>query len=71
MAARCARYERRRLPRKLVITTKTDEARPQHAVVYTWNLAPSFNEGAFTFESCLGAGSTVRLSLPLARQLSA
>ena len=38
------------LPRRLVITTKTDEARPQHTAVYTWNLAPSFNEATFSFE---------------------
>jgi len=37
------------LPRKLVITTMTDEARPQHTAVYTWNLAPSVNDAAFTF----------------------
>jgi len=37
------------LPRKIVITTKTDEARPQHTAVFTWNLAPSFNEAAFKF----------------------
>jgi hypothetical protein len=38
------------LPRKLVITTLTDEARPQYTSVYTWNLAPSFNEAAFVFD---------------------
>lgn len=38
------------LPLKLVITTRTDEARPQHSVVYVWNLAPSFNEAAFKFD---------------------
>ena len=38
------------LPRKLVITTLTDEARPQFTAVYTWNLAPSFNDVAFTFD---------------------
>ncbi len=38
------------LPRKLVLTTTTDEARPQYAAVYAWNLAPSFNDGAFTFD---------------------
>jgi len=38
------------LPRKLVLTTTTDEARPQHTAVYTWNLAPSFNAAAFTFD---------------------
>jgi hypothetical protein len=37
------------LPRKLVITTMTDDARPQHEAVYTWNLAPSFSEEAFAF----------------------
>ena len=38
------------LPRKLVITTRTDEARPQHTAVYTWNLAPSFNDLTFVFD---------------------
>jgi hypothetical protein len=38
------------LPRKLVITTLTDEARPQHSDTLTWNLAPSFNDGAFAFD---------------------
>jgi hypothetical protein len=47
------------LPRKLVITTKTDEARPQHTAVYTWNLAPSFNDAAFTFDPPAGAGRVV------------
>jgi len=47
------------LPRKLVITTKTDEARPQHTVVYTWNLAPSFNDRAFVFDPPEGAGKVL------------
>jgi hypothetical protein len=38
------------LPRKLVIRTLTDEARPEHTSVLTWNLAPSFNDAAFTFD---------------------
>jgi hypothetical protein len=38
------------LPRKLVLTTTTDEARPQHTSVLTWNLAPSFNEATFVFD---------------------
>ena len=42
------------LPRKLVITTKTDEARPQHTAVYTWNLAPSYNDPAFEFDPPAG-----------------
>jgi hypothetical protein len=37
------------LPRKLVLTTTTDDARPQHQATYTWNLAPSFNDKAFAF----------------------
>jgi hypothetical protein len=38
------------LPRKLVLTTLNDEARPQHTAVYTWNVTPSFNDAAFTFD---------------------
>lgn len=37
------------LPRKLVLTTLTDEARPQHVSILNWDLAPSFDEAAFTF----------------------
>ena len=47
------------LPRRLVITTKTDEARPQHTAVFTWNLAPSFNEATFTFDPPAGASRAV------------
>jgi hypothetical protein len=43
------------LPRKLVITTTTDDARPQHTSVWTWNLAPSFNEAEFEFTPPTGA----------------
>ena len=43
------------LPRKLVITTMTDEARPQYSAVYTWDLAPSYNEAAFVFDPPAGA----------------
>ena len=39
------------LPRKLVISTLTDEARPQYSSIYEWNLAPSFNEAAFHFDA--------------------
>jgi hypothetical protein len=38
------------LPLKIVLTTLTDEARPQHVARYTWNLAPSFNDAAFAME---------------------
>ncbi len=37
------------LPLRLVLTTTTDDARPQHTSEYTWNLAPSFNDQAFAF----------------------
>jgi hypothetical protein len=43
------------LPRKLVIRTLTDEARPQYSEVLTWNLAPSFSDDAFTFDPPPGA----------------
>jgi hypothetical protein len=38
------------LPRKLVIRTLTDDAKPQHSEILTWNLAPSYSENAFTFD---------------------
>jgi hypothetical protein len=47
------------LPRKLVLTTTTDEARPQYTAVIDWNLAPAFNDQAFTFVAPKGAGRAV------------
>ena len=38
------------LPKKLILTTTTDDARPQHVSVLTWNLAPSYNDAAFVFD---------------------
>jgi len=38
------------LPRKLVLTTVDDDARPRFSEVLMWNLAPSFNDAAFTFD---------------------
>jgi hypothetical protein len=38
------------LPRKLVITTTSDPARPRFTSVMTWNLAPSYNDAAFAFD---------------------
>jgi hypothetical protein len=38
------------LPRKLVIRTLTDDAKPQHMEILAWDLAPSFDESAFTFD---------------------
>jgi hypothetical protein len=43
------------LPRKFVIRTLTDDARPQHSSNLVWNLAPSYNEAAFTFDPPAGA----------------
>ena len=47
------------LPRKLVLTTLTDEARPQHTSVLTWNLAPSYSADAFVFDPPEGAHKIV------------
>jgi hypothetical protein len=47
------------LPRRLVLTTMTDEARPQYTATYTWNLAPSFNDATFTFVPPPGAHKVV------------
>jgi len=43
------------LPRKFVIRTLTDDARPQHTANLVWNLAPSYNEAAFVFDPPAGA----------------
>jgi hypothetical protein len=48
-----------KLPRRLVITSRTDEARPQHTATYTWNLAPSFNDETFAFHAPADAGKVV------------
>jgi hypothetical protein len=39
------------LPCRIVITTLTDDARPQHSATYTWNLAPSFDDETFVFRA--------------------
>jgi hypothetical protein len=43
------------LPRKLVITTMTEKAQPEHQVVMTWNLEPPLTEQTFTFVPPAGA----------------
>jgi len=48
------------LPRKFIIRTLTDDARPQHTSNLVWNLAPSYNEAAFVFDPPAGA---VRIAL--------
>jgi hypothetical protein len=38
------------LPRKIVITSTSEPARPQHSVLLRWNLAPKFGAGDFDFK---------------------
>jgi hypothetical protein len=45
----------RPLPRKLVITSRSDEARPQSVSLIEWNLKPGFADSAFTFKPPKGA----------------
>jgi len=37
------------LPRKIVITSRADEARPQSVYLLTWNLKPTFQDSVFKF----------------------
>jgi hypothetical protein len=37
------------LPRKIVITSRTDESRPQSVSVIDWNLKPRFSDAVFKF----------------------
>ena len=43
------------LPCKIVITDRSDEARPQSTSVLSWNLKPDFDDAAFTFAPPEGA----------------
>jgi hypothetical protein len=43
------------LPRKLVITDRSDEARPQSISFIDWSLKPSFNDATFKFQPPAGA----------------
>ena len=43
------------LPRKLVITNRGDEARPQSVSLIEWNLKPALASSAFTFKPPKGA----------------
>jgi len=45
----------RPLPRKIVITNRADEARPQSVSLIDWNLKPTFNDSAFKFTPPKGA----------------
>ena len=50
----------RPLPRKLVITSRTDDARPQSVSLIAWNLQPTFKDTVFKFTPPKGA-SKMRL----------
>lgn len=43
------------LPRKVVITNRGDDARPQSVTLMDWNLKPAFNEATFRFTPPKGA----------------
>ena len=43
------------LPRKLVITSRADEARPQSVSLLQWNLKPAFADAVFRFTPPAGA----------------
>jgi len=43
------------LPRKLVFTNRSDDARPQSVSLITWNLKPTFSDAAFKFTPPKGA----------------
>jgi hypothetical protein len=43
------------LPRKIVITNRTDEARPQSVSLIHWNLKPAFKDSVFKFVPPKGA----------------
>jgi hypothetical protein len=43
------------LPRKVVITNRADEARPQSVSLIDWNLNPGFNDAVFRFVPPKGA----------------
>lgn len=47
----------RPLPRKLVVTSRADEARPQSITYYKWNLNPKFGNTTFAFKPPAGAKS--------------
>ena len=46
------------LPRKVVITNRADEARPQSVSLISWNLKPAFEDSVFKFTPPQGAKKT-------------
>jgi len=53
----------RPLPRKLVITNRSDEARPQSVQYFDWNLKPTFKDSIFKFTPPKGATAVELRSL--------
>jgi hypothetical protein len=51
------------LPRKLVITNRADEARPQSVSLISWNLKPTFKDAVFKFTPPKGASAVELRSL--------
>ena len=51
------------LPRKLVITNRSDEARPQSVQYFNWNLKPTFKDSVFNFTPPKGATAVELRSL--------
>ena len=45
----------KRLPRKVVVTNRADEARPQSVSMIDWNLKPTFKDAVFKFTPPKGA----------------
>lgn len=52
------------LPRKIVITNRTDEARPQSVSLIDWTLKPTFKDAVFTFTPPKGARAIDLVSRP-------
>lgn len=53
----------RPLPRKVVITNRSDEARPQSVSIINWNLKPTFKDAVFKFVPPKGATAVALHSL--------
>ncbi len=58
----------RPLPRKMVLTTLTEESQPQHSEVFTWNLTPKLEEAMYVFTPPAGAEKIVFAESPEARK---
>lgn len=52
------------LPCRIVITTLSDVARPQHTATYSWNLAPSIDDQTFVFRKPADAKKIPIAELP-------